>query len=222
MATIAILGGTGHQGSGLAQRFAAAGKHVIVGSRDREKARGIVDGWDSPGAPIEVAGNAEAVERGEIVILAVPFTTIDALLDEVRPHFRAGTVAIDVTVPVTFTSGKMAMLEVSEGSASEHIRARLPESVGLAAVFKTLPAHVLGDPRTPLDCDEFVCADSEAARTQAIALVELLQGLRAIDVGPLSRARSIEHMTALAIAINRRHKTHGARFRVVGLDGGSA
>jgi 8-hydroxy-5-deazaflavin:NADPH oxidoreductase len=217
MATITILGGTGHQGSGLAQRFAAAGKHVIVGSRDREKARGIVDGWNSPGAPIEVAGNAEAVERGEIVILAVPFTTIDALLDEVRPHFRAGTVAIDVTVPVTFTSGKMAMLEVSEGSASEHIRARLPESVGLAAVFKTLPAHVLGDPRTPLDCDEFVCADSDEARAQAMALVHKLPGLRPVDVGPLSRARFVEHLTALAIAINRRHKIHDARFRVVGL-----
>jgi 8-hydroxy-5-deazaflavin:NADPH oxidoreductase len=222
MATIAILGGTGHQGSGLAQRFAAAGKHVIVGSRDREKARGIVDGWNSPGAPIEVAGNAEAVERGEIVILAVPFTTIDALLDEVRPHFRAGTVAIDVTVPVTFTSGKMAMLEVSEGSASEHVRARLPEQVGLAATFKTLPAHLLGEPSRPLDCDEFVCADSEAARNRAIALVELLEGLRAVDVGPLSRARSIEHMTALAIAINRRHKTHDARFRVVGFTESSA
>ena len=116
----------------------------------------------------------------------------------------------------------MAMLEVAEGSASEHVRARLPENVGLAAAFKTLPAHLLGDPRRPLDCDEFVCGDSEVARKRAIALVELLEGLRAVDVGPLARARSIEHMTALAIAINWRHKTYDARFRVVGLTGASA
>jgi NADPH-dependent F420 reductase len=222
MASIAILGGTGHQGGGLAQRFAAAGERVIVGSRNPEQARGIVAGWNTAGQSIEVAGNTEAVARGEVVILAVPFTTIDALLVEVGPHFNAGTVAIDVTVPVTFAGGRMTMLEVSEGSASEHVRARLPENVGLAAAFKTLPAHVLGDPRKPLDCDEFVCADSEEARTRAIALVELLEGLRAVDVGPLSRVRSIEHMTALAIAINRRHKIHDARFRIVGFSGASA
>ena len=222
MASIAILGGTGHQGGGLAQRFAAAGAHVIVGSRDPERAREIVTGWNTPGQSIEVAGNAEAVDRGEVVVLAVPFTSIDALLGEVEPHFKAGTVIIDVTVPVTFADGRMAMLDVAEGSATEHIRARLPEHVGLAAAFKTLPAHVLGDPRRPLDCDEFVCGDSEAARTQAIALVGRLEGLRAVDVGPLSRARSIEHMTALAIAINRRYKTHVARFRVVGLMGAAA
>ncbi len=222
MATIAILGGTGHQGGGLAQRFAAAGVRVIVGSRDPERAREIVIGWNMPGQSIEVAGNAQAVDRGDVIVLAVPFTTIDTLLVEVGSHFKAGAVVIDVTVPVGFAGGRMAMLDVVEGSASEHIRARLPEHVSLAAAFKTLPAHVLGDPQRPLDCDEFVCADSEAARTQAIALVELLQGLRAIDVGPLSRARSIEHMTAMAIAINRRHKIHDARFRIVGLSGSAA
>lgn len=219
MASITILGGTGHQGGGLARRFAAAGARVIVGSRDPEHARGIVTGWNTPGHPIEVAGNAEAVDRGEVIVLAVPFTSIDALLGEVGSHVNAGAVVIDVTVPVTFAGGRMTMLEVAEGSASEHIRARLPENVVLGVAFKTLPAHVLGDPRKPLDCDEFVCGDSEVARTHAIALVELLEGLRAVDVGPLMRARSIEHMTALAIAINQRHKTHDARFRVVGLTG---
>jgi NADPH-dependent F420 reductase len=126
-------------------------------------------------------------------------------------------VVVDVTVPVTFSGGKMAMVEVAEGSASEHIRARLPDGVLLAGAFKTVPAHLLGDGDAPLDCDEFVCGDSDEARRRAIELVELLPGLRAVDVGPLSRARSIEHLTALAIAINRRHKIHDARFRIVGL-----
>src|SRR5580765_3170681 len=112
MDTIAILGGTGHQGGGLAQRFAAAGARVIVGSRDPERAREIVTGWNTPGESIEVAGNAEAVDRGEVIVLAVPFTSIDALLGEVGSHFKAEAVAIDVTVPVTFAGGRMAMLHV--------------------------------------------------------------------------------------------------------------
>jgi len=217
MTSIAILGGTGHQGRGLAQRFVQAGARVIIGSRDPDRARATVAEWATGGQPIEVAGHTAAVGQGEVSILAVPFTSIDGLLDEVRSSFEDGAVVIDVTVPVTFASGKMAMLEVEEGSASEHIRARLPAAVGLAAAFKTIPAHLLAEGNEPLDCDEFVCADSDQARTRAIALVELLPGLRPVDVGPLSRARSIEHLTALAIAINRRHKIHDARYRIVGL-----
>ena len=217
MTSITILGGTGHQGRGLAQRFAQAGARVVVGSRDPDRARATVAGWETGGQPIEVAGHADAVRQGDVSILAVPFTSIDALLDEVRASLAEGAVVIDVTVPVTFTGGTMAMLEVEEGSASEHIRARLPAGVRLAATFKTIPAHLLGEGNTPLDCDEFVCGDSDEARARAIALVELLPGLRPVDVGPLSRARSIEHLTALAIGINRRHKIHDARFRIVGL-----
>jgi predicted dinucleotide-binding enzyme len=93
----------------------------------------------------------------------------------------------------------------------------LPAGVQLAAAFKTVPAHLLAEPRASLDCDEFICGDSAEARAQAAVLVKLLPGLRPIDVGPLSRARFIEHATALAIAINRTHKIHDARFAIVGL-----
>jgi len=158
-----------------------------------------------------------AVKRADLMILAVPFATVDALLRELHPHFRDGALVIDVTVPVTFADGKMGMLDVVEGSATEHIRARLPPAIRLAAAFKTVPAHLLGAGAESLDCDEFVCGDSDGARSEAVALVRLLPGLRPIDVGPLVRARSIEHLTALAIAINRRHKVHDARFHVVGL-----
>jgi 8-hydroxy-5-deazaflavin:NADPH oxidoreductase len=217
MASITILGGTGQQGRGLAQRFAHAGMDVRVGSRDPDKARTAVAGWAAGGPPIGVADNASAAAGADVTILAVPFATVDELLRELQPHFKDGALVIDVTVPVTFAGGKMAMLEVAEGSATEHVRARLPPAVRLAGAFKTVPAHLLGATADPLDCDEFVCGDSDSARSEAAALVNLLPGLRAIDVGPLSRARSIEHLTALAIAINRRHKVHDARFRVVGL-----
>jgi NADPH-dependent F420 reductase len=228
MSAIAILGGTGQQGRGLAQRFAYAGARVIVGSRDPQRARETVAAWagaagstvEAAGPPIEVADNIAAVEQleqGDLTVLAVPFTTVDTLLTELHSHFRDGSIVIDVTVPVTFSGGQMAMLEVAEGSASEHIRARLPQGVQLAAAFKTIPAALLSAGRQPLECDEFVCGDSAEARRQAAALVELLPGARPVDVGALSRARFIEHLTALAIAVNRTHKIHDARFRVVGL-----
>jgi hypothetical protein len=215
--SIAVLGGTGHQGRGLAQRFAIAGERVIVGSRDAGRARAAIADWPQPTRGIEAADNAAAVARAEIAILAVPFPSVDTLLGELAETFKPGMLVIDVTVPVTFAGGKMAMIDVAEGSAVQHVRARAPEHVRLAGAFKTVPAHLLAEIERPLDCDEFVCGDTETARSQAAALVQLVPGLRAVDVGPLARAASIEHLTALAIAINRRHKIHEARFRVVGL-----
>jgi NADPH-dependent F420 reductase len=152
-----------------------------------------------------------------VTLLAVPFQSVDQLLAELHSHFKNGSLVVDVTVPVTFSGRTMTMADIAEGSASEHIRARLPDPVRLAGTFKTLPAHLVGAAGTPFDCDEFVCADSDDAREQAMTLVRLLPRLRPVDVGPLSRARFIEHATALAIAINRRHKIHDARFAVVGL-----
>jgi NADPH-dependent F420 reductase len=217
MTSIAILGGTGQQGRGLAQRFAAAGIHVTVGSRDPQRARDTVASWGHHRDLVEVADNIAAVDQSDLTVLAIPFSSVDAILAELHGHFKNGSIVVDVTVPVTFAGGKMAMLEVAEGSATEHIRARLPSHVQLAAAFKTVPAHLLGSSDEPLDCDEFVCADSDEARARAMALVQKLPGLRPVDVGPLSRARFVEHLTALAIAINRRHKIHDARFRVAGL-----
>jgi len=214
---IAVLGGTGQQGRGLAHRFAHAGLRVIVGSRDADRARETVAGWSRTGQPVEVADNAGALGRANIVVLAVPFMSVDPLLQQLQPHFKDGALVIDLTVPVTFTAGKMELVDVAEGSAAEHVRARLPPTVRLACAFKTVPAHLLGAGFGPLDCDEFVCGDSDEARSSASALVALLPGLRPVDVGPLSRARSIEQLTVLAIAINRRYKVHDARFRVIGL-----
>ncbi len=217
MKTIAILGGTGQQGGGLARRLARAGARVVVGSRDPDRARRAIAEWSAISQPIEVAGYSDAVEQADVALLAVPFGSIDPMLDELRSSLKSGSLVIDVTVPIAFVAGKMTMLDVAEGSATEHIRARLAGEVGLAATFKTIPAHLLAAGDESLDCDEFVCGDSDEARAGAIELVKMLPGLRPVDVGPLSRARSIEQLTALAIGINRRHKIHDARFRIVGL-----
>jgi hypothetical protein len=189
---------------------------VIVGSRDPARARTTVQSWALP-RPVEVDSYAGAAARAQTVVLAVPFDSIDALAPAVAARLAPGAVVIDVVVPLTFAGGRMSMLAVAEGSAAEHIRARLPVAVALACAFKTIPARLLADLDAPLDCDELVCGDSEAARSHAAALVALLPGVRAVDAGPLSRARSIEHMTALAVALNRKYKLHDTRFRIVGL-----
>jgi NADPH-dependent F420 reductase len=132
-------------------------------------------------------------------------------------RFKPETLVVDVTVPVTFTAGKMTMIDVAEGSAAEHIRARLPPAVRMACAFKTLPAHLLGAGGLPLDCDEFVCGDSLAARSRALELAGRIPGLRPVDAGDLEAARAIERMTVLAIIINKRYRVRSARFRVVGL-----
>jgi NADPH-dependent F420 reductase len=210
---VAVIGGTGQHGRGLARRLAHAGARVLVGSRDPVRAAQAVTGW----LHIATADYGAAIAEADVTILAVPFTSVDSIIEDQRRHFRPGAVVIDVTVPVAFPDGKLTMLAVPEGSASEHVRQCLPADTQLAAAFKTVPAHLLDAGTEPLDCDEFVCGDSDDARSIASALVRMLPGVRPIDVGPLMRARSIEHLTALAIAINRRHKIHEARFRVIGL-----
>lgn len=215
--TVAVLGGTGQQGRGVAQRLARAGAAVVVGSRDEARASAAVAEWSAFTQPVRSATYGDAIAGADVVVLAVPFETLDDVLSRHRAAFKSGALVVDLTVPLTFAGGGPKLADVPEGSATEHVRARLPEHVRLAGTFKTVPARLLNDIDRPLDCDEFVCGDSSEAREAAAALVQMVEGLRAVDVGPLSRARAIEHVTWLAIAINRRHKIHNARFRVVGL-----
>jgi NADPH-dependent F420 reductase len=214
---VAVLGGTGQQGRGLAQRLARAGASIVIGSRDPERAAASVARWPSPVRSARTATYGDAIAAADLVVLTVPYDAASGIVADGRTHFRPGALLIDVTVPMIFAGGTAMLADVPAGSATEHLRTQLPEHVRVAAAFKTLPAALLSDVERPLDCDEFVCGDSSEARERAVALVEMLRGVRAIDVGPLSRARAIEHATLLAIAVNRRHKIHDARFRVVGL-----
>jgi len=214
--TVAVLGGTGRQGSGLARRFAKAGVGVIVGSRDPARADAAIASWGAPPGSVRSASYAEAIGAASVVVVAVPFESIGDLLAQ-HTNFQAGAIVVDVAVPVTFGDGGPALAHVEEGSATEHVKARVPAHVRVAGAFKTVPAHLLDDVERPLECDEFVCGDSIEAREAAQSLVGLLPGLRAVDVGPIARARAIEYLTLLAIVINRRHKIHDARYRIAGL-----
>jgi NADPH-dependent F420 reductase len=215
---VAIVGGTGAQGRGLAARLARAGVAVLIGSRDAAHARDVVRALEirQEAPAIEPATNDDAIARADTVVLTVPFAHAAATLEANRERFRSGSFLIDVTVPVTFEKGVARLMDLPEGSASEHLRRRLPDHVGMAAAFKTLPAHVLAALDQPLDCDEFICGDSPAARSRALELAALIPGLRPLDAGELEAARVIERMTVLAITLNKRYRSRSARFRVVG------
>jgi 8-hydroxy-5-deazaflavin:NADPH oxidoreductase len=121
-------------------------------------------------------------------------------------------------VPVSFEKGRVRYAEPPEGSASEHLQARLPESIPVVAAFKTEPAHLLLDPGAALDCDSFVASDSKEARSRVMEAIAFIEGLRPVDAGTLYSARTIERMTVMLIGINRRYKVKTGRFRVVGLE----
>ena len=156
--------------------------------------------------------------QSDVVVLAVPFGSVDALLEELRPQLQARHGG-----DRRHRAGDVRRRQDGDARGCGRIRigARPRAAAGRASGWRRRSRRFRricsATGTTPLDCDEFVCGDSDEARAERSQLVELLPGLRPVDVGPLSRARSIEHLTALAIAINRRHKIHDARFRIVGL-----
>ena len=215
---VGLIGGTGEEGRGLALRWARAGAQVMIGSRTIERAKAAADELNASlgGDKIGYGENPSVVAGSEFVLLTVPFEHAASTLDSLIKDFNPNSILIDITVPVTFEKG-VRYVELPEGSASEHLRARLPENIPLVAAFKTEPAHLLADASAQLDCDVFVASDSKDARARVMEAIRFIEGLRPIDAGTLYSARTIERMTVLAIGINRRYKVKTACYRVQGL-----
>lgn len=216
---VGLIGGTGEEGRGLALRWAMAGARVAIGSRTIERAKTTADELNQFVAnnPISYGENSTVVAESEFVLLTVPFAHAASTLDSHKQDFRAGAILIDITVPVSFEQGRVRYVELAEGSASEHLRAQLPEQVPLVAAFKTEPAHLLADASAKLDCDVFVASDDKEAKARVMEAVKFIEGLRPVDAGTLYSARTLERMTVLAIGINRRYKIKTACYRVMGL-----
>src|SRR5580698_10916215 len=218
---IAIVGGTGPEGSGLALRWARAGESVVIGSRDEARAQAtalqIAENAGALGS-VEGAENGVAVKMCDTVVLTVPFAGQAELLKQLKPSFRQGTVLIDATVPLATAVGGRAsrLLGVWQGSAAEQAQEIVGKNVIVAAAFHSLSATVL-DGDGDVDCDVIVCCDDDRARQVASDLALKIPGVRAIDGGKLENARIVESMTALLITLNIRHKVHGAGWRVTGL-----
>ncbi|MDR3747826.1 MAG: NADPH-dependent F420 reductase [Acidobacteriota bacterium] len=218
---IAIVGGTGPEGSGLALRWARAGESVIIGSRDAERAKAsaakVAESVGHLGS-VEGVDNVTAVKMCDTVVLTVPFAGQAELLKQLKPSFRPGTVLIDATVPLATAVGgrPTRVLGVWQGSAAEQAAELVGKNVTVAAAFHSLSSTVLHSDQ-PVDCDVIVCSDDERARQVASELATKIPGVRAIDGGKLENARIVEAMTALLITLNIRHKVHGAGWRVTGL-----
>jgi 8-hydroxy-5-deazaflavin:NADPH oxidoreductase len=217
---IAILGGTGPAGTGLALRWVRAGETVIVGSRDAQRAQEAANKIkERVGEQARVSGteNGAACAAADLLVLTVPFEGQAALLKQLKPAIRAGSILIDATVALAAAVGgrPSRTLGVWQGSAAQQAAELVPKGVNVVAAFHNLSAELLnGD--DPLDCDVIVCSDDPNSAQLTRALTAKIPGVRAIDGGKLENARTLEQITALLIGLNIRHKGH-AGIRITGL-----
>ncbi len=208
---VAILGGTGDQGLGLAYRFAAAGRPVRIGSRKQERALTAAEQVRERFADADLAGfeNAEATRAaaGGIVIVSVPFEHTVGTLKSIRDALEPGTVVVSMGVPLATAIGDVAgrTVGVSQGSCAELVASLVPEGVPVVSAFQNVAAHRLLALEEPVECDVIVSGE-KAPRQRVMQLCDDIPGTRAINGGPLYNARYVEQLTALMIGINIRYK----------------
>jgi NADPH-dependent F420 reductase len=219
-APVAIVGGTGALGFGLALRFARAGVAVAIGSRDAGRAEEAAAKAQArvPDGTIEGLENAGAVAAAEVVVLCVPFRNQSENLANLKGALRSGQLLIDATVPLAAAVGGRAtrVLGVPQGSAAQQAAEMVPEGVRVVSALHTVSATSLSDLEHEFGEDVRVCGDSRADKREAAALIERVPGLRCVDCGRLEMARVAESLTALLISVNSHHKTH-AGIRLTGL-----
>ena len=206
--TIAVLGGTGPQGRGLARRFAQAGLTVVIGSRGAEK--GAATGAElaaATGGAITGTDNHSAADAGDIVLVVVPWEGHGDLISSLAPAL-AGKVVVDCVNPLGFDKQGAYALKVQEGSATEQAAALLPESTVVGA-FHNVSASLLEDPDVErIDTDVLVLGDDREATDLVQALADTIPGMRGVYGGRRRNAHQVEALTANLISVNRRYKAH--------------
>ena len=213
---IAILGGTGEQGPGLALRWARAGEEVIIGSRQREKGERVATELNQELGKVRLRGtdNASAAAAAEVVVLTVPYSAHVSTLATVHEQLK-GKIFVDVSVPLDPENPRRVLMPPA-GSAAEEAQQLLGPEVKVVGALQNVSAHLLRDVNAAIDCDVLVCGADKDARATVMQLIERL-GIHALDAGPLEAARLIEPITALLIRLNIRHKVHSAGIRITGL-----
>jgi 8-hydroxy-5-deazaflavin:NADPH oxidoreductase len=218
--SIAILGGTGPAGTGLALRWVRAGESIIIGSRDAQRAQqvaGTIKQKAHAQASVSGMENGAACAASNLLVLTVPFEGQATLLKQLKPAISEGSILVDATVPLAACVGGRASrtLGVWQGSAAQQAAEMVPKGVSVVAAFHNLSAELLsGD--APVDCDVVVCSDDPASAQIVRELARKIPGVRAVDGGKLENSRIVEQMTALLIGLNIRHKGH-AGVRITGL-----
>jgi NADPH-dependent F420 reductase len=206
--TIAVLGGTGPQGRGLARRFAQAGLAVIIGGRNAQRSAGVADELSAEiGISVGGTDNLTAAQNGDIVLVVVPWEGHAELLAELKPAL-AGKIVVDCVNPLGFDKQGAFALKVEEGSATEQAAGILTESTVVGA-FHNVSAVLLEDPEvTDLGTDVLVLGDDRAATDLVQALADTIPGIRGVYGGRIRNAHQVEALTANLISINRRYKAH--------------
>ena len=208
---IAVIGGTGAEGSGLAARWVRAGYRTIIGSRDTARAEECARVIGAEGMD-----NLTAAATCDVAVLTVPFAAQKPTLEHVR-DVLAGKILVDVTVPLV--AGRVMRVTLPpEGSAARIAQDVLGESVRVVSAFQNVSADRLEDTEAAVDCDVLVAGDSPEARREVVKLTEAA-GMRGIEAGPLDNAAAAEALTSLLIWINRRYGSDGAGVRITGLPG---
>jgi NADPH-dependent F420 reductase len=213
---IGVIGGTGREGRGLALRWARAGHHVTIGSRDADRARerAAEIAADAPAGTVAGGDNAFAIAEAEVVLLSVPYDAHEATL---REHSRGleGRVVIDITVPLKPPRVSEVHLPAGRAAALEAQAILGPGAKVVAALHHVSAAH-LAEPDHAIDCDVLVCANDEASRTLVIGLIKDL-GLRGFDAGPLPNAVALEALTPVLIHMNKKYKVKSSGIRITGI-----
>ena len=212
--TIAILGGTGDLGTGLAIRWSKAGHRIVIGSRTLEKARNAVANLKkiSPGTPAEAMENPDAAGAGDIVVLTVPAEHQMSTLGTVRDGL-AGKILIDVTVPLV--PPRVGTVQLPQaGSAGMRAQDFLGTGVMVVTAFQNIAAHLL-QKDVAIECDVLVAGNKRAARDKVIELAEQA-GMRAWHAGPIENSAAAEALTSILIQINRRHGISHSGIKIVG------
>ena len=216
---IAVIGGSGAQGRGLAMRWALAGEDVIIGSRWSEKAeKAAAEMSKQAGRKIRGMSNLEATRAADVVVLSVPFEAMKKIVEEIAPALTAGKILLSVIVPIRFKEGRISVEPPKTGSAAEELARLAPSGVKLVSAFQTVGAAHLQNLKEPIECDIVVCGDDAGAKRVVMGLAEKIHGVRSIDGGPLCNSRLVEPVVALLVELTRRRKVPGVSIRFEGLD----
>lgn len=222
--TVAIVGGTGDEGFGLALRLARAGEPVIIGSRSADRgaeAAGRVRATLGPEVDVEGTENAKSIAGADVVFVTVPYAGQADIYRSLKEHWREGSIVCDATTPLATAVGgrPTQVIRPWHGSAAEQARALLPEAVRLVAGLHTVGAEALAELDHPVVGDVLLCGRDAEAKATVGALIDRIPDLRWVDCGPLPMARILEPLTALLISVNRRYGIKDSGIRMVGRDG---